>query len=318
LVPDSGLAEFDGTSRLASCETEPSKCADGTDWDAGRWNFHFSCPATSIWEVRLTSSASSHLYVVGMTGMEYGRSAAPSTSHTIGFTSREAAGLCTATVELPMRGQFEIAIVQTEAPLDMHGCDDLCLSDSAAGIARGCDCDRTCHDACSSLGTDCGLPCNRDVPGYGCPFLEADIMANPDCTYYARDDGAFEHFGRCYRCGDGNQCCYTDGRDNGSGSYDLCPPLDPGASDPDPHGCSGPLDHCKCDVIPLCGCMAESGNLELCGACIGESVLDLVSCNAPGTDSTFCQRALDASMAGFSWCAIVGDIDRCFDLPPGF
>lgn len=312
------LVDLDGTPRLGPCaDRGGTKCASAPDWERGRWNFHFACPATSIWRVDVTSVGPSSLRVVGASGAMLGRTS-PHTMHTVTFTSREAEGLCTAIVELPAAGRFAIAITEVEPALDVYGCDELCIRDSGAGVARGCDCDRTCHDACSSLGTDCGLPCNRDVPGYACPFLEVDIMGSDDCRYYAADDGSFEHFGNCYRCGDGQQCCYSNGRDNGSGSYDLCPPLDPGRNDPDPNGCSGIFDHCACDVVPLCGCMAESGDLALCGECIGEGNFDLTSCNAPGDDGTFCQRALDATLSGWSWCAIVGDIDRCFDLPPGF
>ena len=318
-APDAPLLDLDGTPRLVPCDAadDPSRCASAPDWEAGRWHFHFSCPATSIWQVDVISDGTSSLRVVGSSGPTYGESA-DGTTHTITFTSHEAAGAPRWRCRAPRPGPFEIAIVQLEPALDDAGCDELCIADSDAGVERGCDCDRTCHDACSSLGTDCGLPCNRDVPGYACPFLETDVAASDDCTYYESDTGSFEHVGRCYRCGDGQQCCYTDGRDNGSGSYDLCPPLDPGANDPDPNGCSGVFDHCDCDVTPLCGCMAESGDLELCGECIGEGNLDVTSCNAPGDDGTFCQRALDATADGFSWCAIVGDVDRCLDRPIGF
>ncbi len=162
------------------------------------------------------------------------------------------------------------------------------------------------------------MPCNRDVPDYDCPYLETDIESDSDCTYYSADTGAFEHTGRCYRCGDGQQCCYTDGRDNGTGSFDICPPLDPGPDDPDPYGCSGVFDHCACDVVPLCGCMAEVGAMALCGECVGESNFDFFSCNAPGDDATFCGRAAAAAAAGFSWCAIQGDPVHCADRPFGF
>jgi len=309
----------DGTSRLGDCpEGAPSRCADRT-WDRGRWHFRFGCPVTSIWSVSVRAETErATLRVQGTGGAVIAASEGPAAEHELAFTSLEPLGTCTAVVELPVTAAFSIAIVQLEPALDVHQCDELCLFDSSAGVERGCDCDRTCHDPCRAFGTDCGLPCNRDVPGYACPFLEVDIAADPDCTYYESDTGSFEHVGRCYRCGTGQQCCYTDGRDNGSGSFDLCPPLDPGANDPDPNGCSGVFDHCDCDVIPLCGCMAESGDLELCGECVGEGNFDLLSCNAPGDDGTFCQRAAQAALEGWSWCAIVGDITRCFDLPPGF
>lgn len=319
--PDTGLpplADFDGTPRLGECpEGAPSRCADDA-WDRGRWHFHFACPATSIWSVTLSAETEqATLRVTGSSDEVIVASDAPAAEHALGFTSLDPLGTCTATVELPSSAPFAIAIVQLEPALDAYQCDELCIADSTAGIERGCDCARTCHDACTDLGADCGLPCNRDVPGYDCPFLEATVQADPDCSYYEADTGSFEHRGTCYRCGTGQQCCYTDGRDNGTGSFDLCPPLDPGDNDPDPHGCSGALDHCDCDVTPLCGCMAESGDLALCGECIGEGNFEL-SCNAPGDDATFCQRAADAALAGFSWCAIVGDITRCFDRPAGF
>ncbi len=317
---DAALLDFDGTPRLTDCvsDSAPSRCAPSQEWMRGRWHFHFACPATSIWRVALTAEgASTTLEIVGTSWNRIAASTTPGSSHELVFTSHEALGTCAAIVELPTSSRFVISLVQIEPALDVYQCDELCLSDSAAGIERGCDCARTCHDACSDLGTDCGLPCNRDVPDYDCPYLESTIQLDTDCSYYESDTDSFEHRGRCYRCGTGQQCCYTEGRDNGTGSFDLCPPLDPGTDDPAPNGCSGVFEHCDCDVTPLCGCMAESGDLALCGECIGEGNLDL-SCNAPGDDATFCQRAADAALAGFSWCAIVGDIGRCFDLPPDF
>ncbi|MEZ4248173.1 MAG: hypothetical protein R3B99_08045 [Polyangiales bacterium] len=311
------LLDLDGSSRLEPCLDAPSVCALEQPWMRGRWSFHFACPITSLWEVRLTSERVPATLVVFDSEGTVGESGTPDLDHTITFTSLDALGTCRAIVELPEDGRFELAIVQLEAPLNDLQCDELCLADSLSGVARGCDCDRTCHNACTPLGMDCGLPCNRDVPGYACPFLESEIEASDDCTYYASDTDSFEHRGRCYRCGDGNQCCYTDGHDNGTGSYDVCPPLDPGPNDPDPHGCSGVFDHCDCDVTPLCGCMAEVGELALCDQCIGIENIGL-SCNAPGDDATFCRRAADAALEGFRWCALLYDVGTCFDRPDGF
>lgn len=312
------LADLDGTPRLTECpdEGEPSRCAAGA-WERGRWHFHFACPLTSIWRVQVQAETALATLRV-QNGARVLMSEGPAAEHVVELTSLDPLGACVAILELPGAAMFTISIVSVEPALDDAGCDELCLRDSSAGVVRGCDCERTCHDPCRAAGVDCGLACNRDVPGYACPFLEEEIAADPDCTYYEDDTGSFEHVGRCYRCGTGQQCCYTDGRDNGSGSYDLCPPLDPGPNDPDPNGCSGVLDHCACDVVPLCGCMAESGDLALCGECIGEGNLDLRSCNAPGDDGTFCARAAQAALDGWSFCAVVGDIERCFDLPPGF
>lgn len=318
---DGPLADFDGTGQLVDCTSDlgAALCAPSEPRERGRWHFYFTCPTTSMWRASLVAESElATLRVDALGGRAYGASSSPGARHELSFTSVEPEGTCVATVELPASSRFELELRQVEPALDLFGCDELCLTESTAGVERGCDCDRTCHDACTDLGVDCGLPCNRDVPGYACPFLESEIMASGDCTYYADDTGSFEHVGRCYRCGDGQQCCYTDGRDNGSGSYDLCPPLDPGPDDPDPNGCSGPFEHCDCDVTTLCGCMAESGDLALCGECIGEGNFDLFSCNAPGDDATFCRRALDASTAGFGWCDRVGDVTRCMERPPGF
>jgi hypothetical protein len=313
---DAALLNFDGTPELAPCDG--GMCAPREERLAGRWRFHFACLATSIWRVTLdAASEDATLSIIGGESAVLAASDVPGPSHELMFTSRETVPSCTAIVVLPRAAAFELAIIEVEPALDDRECDELCIADSTAAVDRGCDCARTCHDACRYVGTDCGLPCNRDVPGYDCPFREADIIADPDCEYYEDDTGSFEHVGTCYRCGDGNQCCYTGGNDNGTGSFDLCPPLDPGEDDPDPNGCSGVFEHCDCDVTTLCGCMAESGNLALCGECIGEGNFEL-SCNAPGDDATFCRRAADAATAGFSWCERVGDIARCFDRPPGF
>jgi hypothetical protein len=312
------LQDLDGTPRLSDCpEGAPSLCADEA-WERARWHFYFACPITSIWRVMVDAQTPATLAILGSERDVIDAWDTPDLVRIIELTSLETLGLCTAVVELEAASRFAISIVQVEPPLDDAQCDELCLSDSLAGALRGCDCERTCHDACRDLGTDCGLPCNRDVPDYACPFLEPEIQTDPDCQHYADDTGSFEHVGTCYRCGTGQQCCYTDGRDNGTGSFDICPPLDPGDDDPDPYACSGPFEHCDCDVTPLCGCMAESGDLALCAECIGEGNFDLFSCNAPGDDATFCQRAADAALAGFSWCAIVGDPERCFDLPADF
>lgn len=198
-------------------------------------------------------------------------------------------------------------------------CNMRCIDDREAAEAAGCDCAPLCHDACSFEGVDCGLPCNIDVEGYACPYWEDEVAADDDCTYYESDSGAYEHFGRCYRCGNGQQCCYSEGRDNGSGSFDLCAPLDPGPpAAPDPDACRGVLPHCDCDVVPLCGCMAQSGALDLCGDCVGDALSDVSSCNAEGMDATFCQRAAEAAEGGFDWCGIMGSLDTCFDRPEGF
>ena len=310
------LLDLDGTPRLGPCFDEPSRCAPEQAWMRGRWSFHFACPITSIWEVDLNSSVPATLAVTDSAGA-VAVPTGPGLEHTVVFTSLDSLGTCTATVELPQDGDFALQIVQLEPALDDLECDELCLADSSSGVVRGCDCDRTCHNACTPLGTDCGLPCNRDVPGYACPFLETDIEGDDDCTYYESDTDEFEHRGRCYRCGDGNQCCYTGGTDNGTGSFDLCPPLDPGANDPDPNGCSGVLDHCACDVTPLCACMAEMGELDLCDECIGIENIGL-SCNAPGDDATFCRRAAGEAAEGYSWCAQLFDVDTCFARPDGF
>tara|TARA_B100001750_G_scaffold246590_1_gene269377 strand:- start:195 stop:1295 length:1101 start_codon:yes stop_codon:yes gene_type:complete len=310
------LLDRDGTDRLEPCFEDPSQCTSVGPWERARWSFDFACPITSVWEVDLRSTGLTTLTVVDSVG-SVGDSRSPGTEHTVIFTSLDEVGTCTATVELPEDGDFNLHIVQLEPALDDLQCDELCLSDSPAGVARGCDCARTCHNACTPLGMDCGLPCNRDVPGYACPFMEADVEASDDCTYYESDTDSFEHRGRCYRCGDGNQCCYTDGHDNGTGSYDICPPLDPGPNDPDPHGCSGVFDHCDCDVTPLCGCMAQMGELDLCDECIGTENIGL-SCNGPGDDATFCARAAAAATEGYDWCGQLFDVETCFDLPDGF
>lgn len=318
---DAALADYDGTDDLSDCSVIPERrrlCTTTTEHVAGRWRFRFECPASSVWLVDLDSIAPvTTLFVEGTTQPTYGTSETPGRTHRIELISREEAGSCVATVVALTDTPFMLSIEELEPALDAFGCEALCLSDSPRAVERGCDCAGTCHDACTDRGADCGLPCNRESPFYACPYLETDIEGSDDCVYSARDDGTFEHVGRCYRCGDGQQCCYSDGRDNGTGSFDICPPSDPGPNDPDPHGCSGLGEHCACDVTPLCGCMAESGELALCGECIGEGNLSL-SCNAPGDDATFCERAAAAAGPGFSWCSILGDPARCFELPPGF
>lgn len=306
--PGPELPDFDGTDELLDCRVG-LRCTGAVAREPGRWRFHFACPRTSIWEVSVEGEAPLELSVAGAGGRSY----APP-----GFTSLEEDGRCVATVVLEEAGAFALSVRRLEPALDEAGCDELCLADRPGGEARGCDCARTCHDACRDFGIDCGLPCNSDVEGYACPFLEEEIARDEDCRPYPSDDGKFEHVGSCYRCGDGNQCCYTGGRDNGTGSFDLCPPLDPGPDEPDPNGCGGVFDHCACDVVPLCGCMAEVGDLELCEACVGPGNFDLLSCNAPGDDGTFCRRALEAAEAGFGWCARLGDPVRCFERPAGF
>lgn len=311
------LPERDGTRFLGDCEPAVvGRC--GSASERGRWSFRFECLQTSVWRVTVDSpSAPVALSVEDIGGRPYGSDDSGSTNPSLMFTSVGSAGACLVVVEIDVDAEFSVAITEVEPALTDVECDELCLLDAASGTDRGCDCDRTCRNACSP-DTECDLPCNRDVPDYDCPFLEDTILADEDCQSWPSDTGAFEHRGACYRCGDGQQCCYTDGHDNGTGSYDVCPPIDPGVNDPDPHGCSGPLEHCACDVIPLCGCMAQSGNLELCANCVGESRFDLTSCNAPGTDATFCERAMEAAAGGFDWCGLVGDAERCTEIPPGF
>lgn len=319
---DAALPEMDGTSLLTDCSmgaAEAKWCVPEGMRESARWRFDFACPRTSLWRVEMGADPNrARLSVVGQTIASYGESAPPTLLHEINFASLEDANGCTAFVDVFEPLAFTLTLTELDGALDQYGCEEECLRDSAVGTGRGCDCSSTCHDACTDKGADCGLPCNADNPNYLCPYLEADISADTDCTYYASDTDAFEHVGRCYRCGDGQQCCYSDGRDNGTGSFDICPPLDPGPNDPDPFDCSGVSDHCKCDVVPLCGCMAQVGAMALCGECVGESNFDFFSCNAPGDDATFCQRAKDAATAGFDWCAILGDPMTCFDRPFGF
>ncbi len=73
--------------------------------------------------------------------------------------------------------------------------------------------------------------CNKERPGYDCPATEAQIDDPNFCNSSSFDSDNFEHFGTCYRWVQsdadalmplvrGQQCCYTDGWDNGSGSVD--------------------------------------------------------------------------------------------------
>lgn len=321
-LADAALADFNGTDDLIDCTLggpETKWCIPAGNREPGLWRFDFDCPRTSLWRVEMSADPNrAELLVAGTTVASYGESAPPTLLHEVNFASLEDAHRCTAFVEILEPLAFTLTLTELEGALDTFGCDEKCLSDSDAGASRGCDCSSTCHDACTDSGVDCGLPCNRDVPDYQCPYFETSVEADTNCKYYAKDTDVFEHVGRCYRCGDGQQCCYTEGRDNGTGSFDICPPLDPGPNDPDPYGCSGVSDHCACDVVPLCGCMAEVGALALCGQCIGEGNLDVLSCNAEGSDATFCARAQTAAQNGFSWCEILGDPMACFNRPFGF
>ena len=174
-----------------------------------------------------------------------------------------------------------------------------------------------CVNACSEYQMSCDLPCNADVPGYECPLLEQDIQQKQGCFEYPKDSGQFEHVGTCYRCDDGQQCCYSGGRDNGSGSFDLAPPLSSRyipASGED----KGLDDHCACDVVPLCGCMAQHGLVDGCRKCVdGDTFWQnaVFSCNADGPDHQFCENAQAAAARGFDWCANVGSLSTCYLRP---
>ncbi len=76
-----------------------------------------------------------------------------------------------------------------------------------------------------------GAACNKDRPGYDCPAMEPEVDDPNFCNSSSFDSDNFEHFGTCYRSIQsdadaglplvrGQQCCYTDGWDNGSGSVD--------------------------------------------------------------------------------------------------
>lgn len=161
-----------------------------------------------------------------------------------------------------------------------------------------------CVNACTPHGSDCGLPCNADVAQYNCPLTENQLEQEEGWNNTtASDSNKFEHRGNCYRKNESNggaqQCCYTDGVDNGTGSYDL-------VKSSQVIGKS----HCQCDVIPLCGCMAQSGLSDACDECISEFPANI--CNAEGLDFLFCDRA---KKSDFDWCGIIGNKNTCFDRP---
>lgn len=257
--------------------------------------------------------------------------------------------VCRVVLHVESAGRARLsAFAPDKGPAECHGggtseptetCHQKCLDrDSTPADLKDCDCTPYEVNACSPYGSTCGIPFNIEVGepgngrGYNCPFYETDIEAQVDmghCLYWEDDTGAFEHEGTCYRCGDGQQCCYTDGKDNGTGSFDFCPPF------PDEqHRCTDPLpgsaamtaafDHCNCDVVPLCGCMASTIGVEACEDCIGPETWwdaakgwwfydDIPSCNAPGiADEDFCSTAQSQD----GWCDIVATgIPTCLDYP---
>lgn len=309
--------------------SQSRECTGWLDVPPGTFEFFFSCFDGSTWDIELQTLRSknqkqSNSQVPVLTTLSafdpssnaYPAPLSKGKKDRLPEFSPVGDGACHVRVSAVDHARIKLTITRLE--LGTLECQLECLHNTALATDHGCDCEQYCHTACDPFDIDCGLPCNVDVPDYACPFLETTIMGDSECQLWSSDTGSFEHVGTCYRCQDGQQCCYTDdtdngiadGTDNGSGSYDICPPIS--IIEPGPYGCFGPLNHCDCDVVPLCGCMAQTpGGDAACDACVA------ASCPMLGGD-TFCERAADAAVDGFDWCAIVGDPASCFDRPPDF
>lgn len=105
----------------------------------------------------------------------------------------------------------------------------------------------------------CRLNRNGGGTNYACPATEAAAAADPSYCRLDSDGGHYDHNGTCYRqipSGDsrgGNQCCYSGGFDNCTGSYDL---VSVASSKNDDGSCSvavlSACSHCNEDVRPFC------------------------------------------------------------------
>jgi len=113
--------------------------------------------------------------------------------------------------------------------------------------------------------------CRGKDSAYACPLTEAALLKTGKYCKSAGDGGEFDHKGDCYRevvaqsGNGGQQCCYTRGVDNCTGSYDAASPYvaQKGAryattQSPNVACDSSQLDrdascrHCRVDVLPFC------------------------------------------------------------------
>lgn len=313
------------------------KCTGWIDIPAGTAMFGYPCAANSTWAMTLLTKRSksdnkdlaviTRLQAVSPDGKVV---TAPESKNVQDKLSLEvgSGGYCAALVTAYDNVRIKLTLsAHFGKPPSAGHCHELCVTQGTAAAGwQGCDCSSYCASACQDVGVSCGdMPeCNIDFGvsddtfgQYNCPYREDDLDFD-HCEWWPLDDGAFEHEGPCYRCGTGQQCCYTGGRDNGTGSFDLCPPFALGV--PAPNGCGGTVEHCECDVIPLCACMAVQGDITACEQCIGSGNLDILSCNPLGDDAVFCTNAvtLQEEDPGFDWCAILGSTDTCWQRPMGF
>jgi hypothetical protein len=131
------------------------------------------------------------------------------------------------------------------------GCWDPDCDNNSANV-KGCTVDESC------IKPGICTRCPNQPVYYGCPLLESEVISSPDYCSAPDDSGAFDHIGNCYReipsTGDlGQQCCYSSGQDNCTGSPDLIAP----ASGKESNGeCEWDfkkaIDHCAADVVPFC------------------------------------------------------------------
>ena len=113
--------------------------------------------------------------------------------------------------------------------------------------------------------------CPKNEGDYNCPLEEPKYTSRGLGSKFCKhldDGGAYDHKGTCYRemvtGGGGQQCCYSDGTDNCTGTYDKVSPMrrfTPGASFGNENRVcdvtrnvdfEAACTHCNEDVRPFC------------------------------------------------------------------
>lgn len=295
-------------------DTQARQCSGWIDVPKGSYSFFFPCDTGSLWEINLQTHWSINdkkkpPLVTSLEARDAGGNSAPKSSskgqHDQTHLIVQKGGACSAHVTAYENARIKLSLAERVS--GGKECHELCVQDgSASAQSIGCDCSAFCKDACSDgaeVQVDCGLTCNIDHQDYNCPFSEFEIWKDLAAwVKYPDDTDSFEHKGTCYRRGDGQQCCYTGNKDNGTGSFDICPLDGPGI-----HDCSGKVAHAECDVLPLCGCMSQAGSVSACEMCMGWPVT-LYTVFSDIVDDDFCDSA---ATDNFDWCGIVGNPETC-------